>query len=61
MPDLSNLSYFPEDKLEISIFLSWDKDFIAIIAKKSIQITIYIYIFLILEENKIMYSLKVPP
>ena len=35
MPDLSNLSHVPEVKLEISIYLSWDKDFIAL-AKKSV-------------------------
>ena len=49
MPDLSNLSHFPEDKLEISVYLSWDKDFIAL-AKKSIQIMIYIF-FLFLEDR----------
>ena len=41
MPDLSNLSHFPEVK--ISIYLSRDEDFIAP-AKKSIQILRYIYI-----------------
>ena len=40
MPDLSNLSNFPEDKLEISAYLSWDKNFIDL-AKKSMQIMRY--------------------
>ena len=48
MPALSNLSRFLEDKLEISIHLSWDKDFIAL-AKKTIQIMRYIF-FLFLEN-----------
>ena len=49
MPDLSNLSYFPEDKKEISIYLFWEKDIIAL-AKKSIQIMRYTgYFFLFLE------------
>ena len=39
MPDLSNLSHFPENKQEILIYLVWDKEFIAL-AKKSIQIMI---------------------
>ena len=30
MPDFSNLSHLPEDKKEISVYLSWDKDFIAL-------------------------------
>ena len=67
MPDLSNMSNFPEEikalskkfqfrikqefqfriKQEISIHLSWDKEFMAL-AKKSIQIMIYIF-FLFLE------------
>ena len=37
MLDLSNLSHFPEDKKEISIYLFRDKDFIDL-AKKSVQI-----------------------
>ena len=49
MPNLSNLSHFTKDKLEISIYLSWDKDFIAL-AKASIQIMRNIF-FLFLEEN----------
>ena len=44
MPDLSN---FLKDKQEISIYLSWEKDFIAP-AKKSI---LSIYFFFFLEEN----------
>ena len=36
------LSHFPEDKQEISIHLSWDKDFTAL-AKKSIQVMRYIF------------------
>ena len=59
MPDLSDLSYIPEDKYEISVYFSWDKDFIAL-AKKSIQIMTYIF-FLFLEENIFCrYSLEVP-
>ena len=49
MPDLTNLPFFPEEKKEFSIYLSWDKDFIGL-ANKSIQIMIYIF-FLFLEEN----------
>ena len=37
MADLPNLSNSPEDKKEISSYLSWNKDFIAL-AKKNIQI-----------------------
>ena len=40
MPYLSILSHFPE---EISVYLSWDENFIAL-AKKSIQIMIYIFL-----------------
>ena len=41
MSDMSNLSHFPDDKLDISIYLYWGKEFIAL-AKKSIQIMRYI-------------------
>ena len=37
MHNMSNLSNFPEDKEEISVYLSCDKDSIAL-AKKSVQI-----------------------
>ena len=37
MSDMSNLSDYPEDKYKKSIYLSWDKDFIAL-AKKTFQI-----------------------
>ena len=51
--------HFPEDMKEISIYLSWDKDFIAL-AKKSIQIIRYIF-FLFLKENICCgYSLEAP-
>ena len=49
MPDLSNLFHFPEDKLKILIYLSWDKDFMTL-AKKTIQIMRYLF-FLFLKEN----------
>ena len=58
MPNLPNLSHFPEDKWEISIYLSWDKDFRAV-AKKNIQIMIYI--FLISRRKRMLwYSLEAP-
>ena len=41
-------SHFTEDTLEISVYLSWDKDLIAL-AKKGIKIISYIF-FLFLEE-----------
>ena len=44
MPDLSNLSHRPMDKQEISMYLLWDKDFIAL-ASKSIQIMRYFSYF----------------
>ena len=54
---MSNLSRFPE--YEISIYLSWDKDFI-VLAKKTIQIMRYIF-FLFLKENICCgYSLEAP-
>ena len=49
IPDLSNLSHFPEGKSEISIYLSWDKDFI-VLAKNSCQIIRYNF-FLFFKEN----------
>ena len=59
MPKLSNLSHFPEDKLKISIYLSWDKDCITL-AKECIQIMKYIF-FLFFEGNICCgYSLEVP-
>ena len=56
---LANLSHFPENKLEISIYLSLDKDFIHVaLVKKSIQIMRF---FLFLEENICLgYSLQAP-
>ena len=33
---MPNLSHFSENKSEISIYLSWDKSFIAALAEKSI-------------------------
>ena len=45
----NTMSNLPEDKSEISIYFSMDKDFIAL-AKESIQIMRYIF-FLFLEED----------
>ena len=42
---MTNLSHFPEVKENISIYLSWDKDFI-VLAKKSIQIMCYMGILI---------------
>ena len=65
MPDLSNLSHFPEDNLQISIYLSWDKDIIALAGLHSSSYIEYpdydIYFFLFLKENICCgYSLQVP-
>ena len=59
MPDLSNLSHSPEDKYEISIYLSWDKDFIAL-AKKNIQI-IRLFFSYFWKKIRFGYKLEVPP
>ena len=56
---MPGLSHFPEDKKEISIYLSWDKDFIAP-AKKSIQIMRYIFFYFLKENICCEYSLEAP-
>ena len=43
---MSTLSHFPEDKYEISIYLFWDKDFIAL-ANSEEYPDYEMYIFLI--------------
>ena len=65
MPDLSSLSHFPEDKQDISIYLSWDKEFVALPGLHGSSNEEYpdydIYFFLFLEENIYCgYSLEVP-
>ena len=57
MPDLSKFSHVPEDKKKNSIYLSWDKDFIAL-AKKTIQIMRYIFFFFLQDNMCSGYSLE---
>ena len=44
MFNFSTLSHFPEDFNEISVYFSWDKDFI-VLAERSIPIMAYTLFF----------------
>ena len=57
---MPNLPHFPEVQSEISVYLSWDKEFIAL-AKKSIQIMIYtFFLSYFLMRTYYGYSLEAP-